>query len=53
MAPVVIVTGMPGAGKTTVSDLAARQLPRGVQVGGDTVARMAEEFPRVGLGLPS
>src|SRR3954469_23601517 len=36
----VIVTGMPGAGKTTGSDLAARLVPRGAQVGGDTVSMM-------------
>jgi predicted kinase len=31
---------MPGAGKSTVSDLAARQVPRGVQVRGDTASMM-------------
>ena len=33
----VIVTGMPGAGKTTVSSLVARLMPRAAQVGGDAV----------------
>jgi predicted kinase len=36
----VIVTGMPGAGKTTVTALAARLLPRAAQVKGDTVSYM-------------
>jgi predicted kinase len=36
----VIVTGMPGAGKTTVTSLAGRLLPRAAQVGGDTVNGM-------------
>jgi predicted kinase len=33
----VIVTGMPGAGKTTITSLAARLMPRAAQVGGDDV----------------
>ena len=36
----VIVSGMPGAGKSTVSSLAARLLPRAAQVKGDTVNQM-------------
>ncbi len=36
----VIVTGMPGAGKTTVTGLAAELLPRAAQVGGDAVNMM-------------
>ena len=36
----LIVNGMPGAGKTTVTDLAARLLPRAAQVKGDTVSYM-------------
>src|SRR3954451_19580835 len=36
----VIVTGMPGAVKTTVSGLAARLVPHGAQVSGDTVSMM-------------
>ncbi|MDQ6873859.1 MAG: AAA family ATPase [Actinomycetota bacterium] len=36
----VIVTGMPGAGKTTITALVARLLPRAAQVGGDTVNAM-------------
>jgi predicted kinase len=36
----LIVTGMPGAGKTTVTALAARLLPRAAQVKGDTVSYM-------------
>jgi adenylate kinase len=34
----VIVSGMPGAGKTTVTRLAARLLPRAARVGGTTSA---------------
>jgi predicted kinase len=33
----VIVTGMPGAGKTTVTSLAAGLMPRAAKVGGDAV----------------
>jgi predicted kinase len=36
----VIVTGMPGAGKSTVSTLAARLLPRAARVKGDDVTYM-------------
>src|SRR5690349_16937198 len=36
----VIVSGMPGAGKSTVTALAARWLPRAAQVKGDDVNKM-------------
>jgi predicted kinase len=36
----VIVTGMPGAGKTTVTSLVAGLMPRAAQVGGDAVSMM-------------
>ena len=36
----VIVTGMPGAGKTTVASLVAALMPRAAQVGGDDVNLM-------------
>ena len=36
----VIVTGMPGAGKTTITALVAGSLPRAAQVGGDAVNDM-------------
>lgn len=36
----VIVSGMPGAGKSTVTTLAARLLPRAAQVKGDDVNQM-------------
>lgn len=34
------MTGMPGAGKSTVTGLAARRMPRAVQLNGDTVNEM-------------
>jgi predicted kinase len=40
LAGCVIVTGMPGAGKSTVSTLAARMLPRAARVKGDDVNEM-------------
>jgi len=36
----VLVTGMPGAGKTTVTSLTAQLMPRAAQVGGDDVNAM-------------
>jgi adenylylsulfate kinase-like enzyme len=36
----VIVTGMPGAGKSTVTGLAARLLPKAAQVKGDDMNQM-------------
>jgi predicted kinase len=36
----VIVTGMPGAGKTTITSLVARLMPRAAQVSGDDVNAM-------------
>jgi predicted kinase len=44
----VIVSGMPGAGKSTVTALAAGLLPRGVQVKGDDVKQMIRN-DRVGF----
>ena len=40
MSGCVIVTGMPGAGKTTITALVAGLLPRAAQVGGDAVNDM-------------
>ena len=37
---VVLVTGVPAAGKSTVGDLLARRFPRGVHVEGDVFRRM-------------
>jgi predicted kinase len=45
----VIVNGMPGAGKSTVTALAARLLPRGAQVKGDDLNQMILSG-RVGFG---
>ena len=36
----VIVSGMPGAGKSTVTGLAARRLPKAAQVRGDDMNQM-------------
>ena len=36
----VIVSGMPGAGKSTVTGLAARRLPKAAQVRGDEMNQM-------------
>jgi cytidylate kinase len=38
--PVVLVTGVSAAGKSTVADLLARRFPRGVHVRGDVFRRM-------------
>ncbi len=38
--PVVLITGIPAAGKSTVADLLARRFPRGVHVRGDVFRRM-------------
>lgn len=53
LAGCVIVSGMPGAGKSTVTALAARLLPRAAQVKGDAVNEMVLSG-RVGfLGEPA
>ena len=49
----VIVTGMPGAGKTTVTSLATQRLPRAAQVGGDTVNQMIRSGFVWFMGEPS
>lgn len=46
MAVITIVSGIPGAGKTTVSRLLAQEWPRSVHLEGD---RIGEEF--IGCGL--
>lgn len=49
----VIVTGMPGAGKSTVTDLAARLLPKAVQVRGDDMNQMIKSGYIGWMGKPS
>lgn len=49
----VIVTGVPGAGKTTVTSLVAQLLPRAAQVGGDDVNAMIRSGFVWFMGRPS
>ena len=49
----VIVTGMPGAGKTTITSLVARSLPRAAQVGGDDVNAMIRSGDVWFMGAPT
>jgi predicted kinase len=48
----VIVSGMPGAGKSTVTALAARLLPRAAQVKGDDVNQMILSGRVWFMGMP-
>jgi predicted kinase len=48
----VIVSGMPGAGKSTVTALAARLLPRAAQVKGDDVNQMIQSGGVWFMGTP-
>lgn len=48
----VIITGMPGAGKTTITDLVGRSLPRGAQVSGDVVSLMIRSGSVGFMGKP-
>jgi len=48
----VIVSGMPGAGKSTVTELAARRLPRAAQVKGDDVNLMIKSGAVWFMGEP-
>ena len=48
----VIVSGMPGAGKSTVCALAARLLPRAAQVKGDDVNQMIVSGGVWFMGMP-
>jgi predicted kinase len=49
----VIVTGMPGAGKTTVTSLAAGLMPRAAQVSGDAVNVMIRSGYVSFMGQPT
>jgi predicted kinase len=49
----VIVTGMPGAGKTTVTSLVAQLMPRAAQVGGDAVNVMVRSGYVWFMGQPT
>jgi predicted kinase len=49
----VIVTGMPGAGKSTITSLAAQLMPRAAQVSGDAVNVMIRSGSVWFMGRPS
>ena len=49
----VIVTGMPGAGKTTVTSLVPWLMPRAAQVGGDAVNVMIRSGHVWFMGQPT
>lgn len=49
----VIVTGMPGAGKTTITSGVARLMPRAALVGGDALNAMVRSGSVSFLGRPS
>jgi predicted kinase len=49
----VIVSGMPGAGKSTVVSRAGRMLPKAAQVGGDDVNRMIRSGYVQFMGKPA
>jgi predicted kinase len=49
----VIVSGMPGAGKTTITSLAGELLPRAARVGGDDVNLMVRSGSVSFMGKPA
>ncbi|WP_341955435.1 AAA family ATPase [Microbacterium sp. LWH13-1.2] len=48
----IIVTGMPGAGKSTVTELIAKSLPRAARLSGDEVSGMIRSGRVWALGSP-
>lgn len=51
--PCVIVNGMPGAGKSTVTRMAGKLLPRAARIDGDTVTRLVVSGRVWALGEPA
>lgn len=52
-APCVLITGMPGAGKSSVSHLLAQRMPRAARLSADTVAAMLVSGRVWALGEPA
>ncbi|MEX0161195.1 MULTISPECIES: AAA family ATPase [unclassified Microbacterium] len=48
----IIVTGMPGAGKSTVTEIIAKSLPRAARLSGDEVSAMVRSGRVWALGSP-